>query len=69
MPVEQTWVLVHFTLQPGAEHTQDVPASFNAFAYVISGEADFGGGSRARAYAVTGDPLESEPDCVYIPQT
>jgi len=26
------------------------------------------GGSRARAYAVTGDPLESEPDCVYIPQ-
>ena len=27
------------------------------------------GGSRARAYAVTGDPLESEPDCVYIPGT
>lgn len=26
------------------------------------------GGSRARAYAVTGDPLESEPDCVYEPQ-
>jgi radical SAM protein with 4Fe4S-binding SPASM domain len=25
------------------------------------------GGSRARAYAVTGDPLASEPDCVYIP--
>ena len=25
------------------------------------------GGSRARAYAVTGDPLESEPDCVYVP--
>jgi len=25
------------------------------------------GGSRARAYAVTGDPLESEPDCVYEP--
>ena len=25
------------------------------------------GGSRARAYAVTGDPLESEPDCAYIP--
>jgi len=25
------------------------------------------GGSRARAYALTGDPLESEPDCVYIP--
>jgi radical SAM protein len=26
------------------------------------------GGSRARAYAVTGDPLESEPDCVYEPE-
>lgn len=26
------------------------------------------GGSRARAFAVTGDPLESEPDCVYIPR-
>lgn len=25
------------------------------------------GGSRARAYAVTGDPLEAEPDCVYRP--
>ena len=25
------------------------------------------GGSRARAYAVTGDALESEPDCVYVP--
>ena len=27
------------------------------------------GGSRARAYAVTGDPLETEPDCIYIPGT
>ncbi len=25
------------------------------------------GGSRARAYAVTGDPLESEPFCAYVP--
>ena len=25
------------------------------------------GGSRARAYAVTGDPLGSEPDCIYQP--
>ncbi len=25
------------------------------------------GGSRARAYAVTGDPLGSEPDCAYTP--
>jgi radical SAM protein len=27
------------------------------------------GGSRARAFAVTGDPLESEPDCVYLPES
>lgn len=25
------------------------------------------GGSRARAYAVTGDPLGAEPDCIYVP--
>lgn len=25
------------------------------------------GGSRARAFAVTGDPLGAEPDCVYVP--
>jgi radical SAM protein len=25
------------------------------------------GGSRARAYALTGDPLESDPDCAYMP--
>jgi radical SAM protein len=25
------------------------------------------GGSRARAFAVTGDPFASEPDCVYLP--
>lgn len=27
------------------------------------------GGSRARAYALTQDPLAAEPDCVYIPET
>ncbi len=26
------------------------------------------GGARARAYAVTGDALESDPSCIYIPQ-
>jgi len=26
------------------------------------------GGSRARAYAVTGDPMAAEPDCAYVPQ-
>ena len=25
------------------------------------------GGSRARAYAVTGDPMAAEPDCTYVP--
>ena len=28
----------------------------------------FCGGSRARAYALTGDFLEAEPDCVYVPK-
>ncbi len=28
---------------------------------------DICGGSRSRAFAVTGDPLGDEPDCVYIP--
>lgn len=28
---------------------------------------DVCGGSRARAYAVSGDPLGPEPDCVYVP--
>lgn len=35
------------------------------------GECEFRqicGGSRARAYAVTRDPLAAEPDCVYIPK-
>jgi AdoMet-dependent heme synthase len=27
------------------------------------------GGSRSRTYAVTGDYMESEPFCVYIPQS
>jgi radical SAM protein len=26
------------------------------------------GGSRARSYAVTGEPLAAEPDCAYVPQ-
>ena len=26
------------------------------------------GGSRARAYALTGDYLESEPNCLYVPR-
>jgi AdoMet-dependent heme synthase len=30
---------------------------------------DVCGGSRARAFAVTGDPLESEPFCVHVPRS
>jgi hypothetical protein len=33
---------LHFTLQPGGEHTQQVPRGWNAFAYVIDGELDLG---------------------------
>jgi radical SAM protein with 4Fe4S-binding SPASM domain len=29
---------------------------------------DWCGGSRARAYAWTGDPLESDPLCPYVPK-
>ena len=30
--------------------------------------ADLCGGSRARAYAATGDPLAEDPACPYVPQ-
>lgn len=36
----------------------------------ICGECEYRracGGSRARAYAVTGDPMAAEPDCAYVP--
>jgi AdoMet-dependent heme synthase len=36
------------------------------------GECEFRhvcGGSRARAYALTGDPLAAEPDCAYVPRS
>ncbi len=34
---------LHLKLAPGATHVQDVPGSFNAFAYVFRGEARFEG--------------------------
>jgi redox-sensitive bicupin YhaK (pirin superfamily) len=34
---------LHLTLQPGARHIQEIAASFNALAYVISGQAQFAG--------------------------
>jgi hypothetical protein len=33
---------LHLTLQPGAEHIQEVPRSENALAYVIEGEGEVG---------------------------
>jgi redox-sensitive bicupin YhaK (pirin superfamily) len=33
---------LHFTLEPGGVVTQPVPATFNVFAYVLSGEGRFG---------------------------
>jgi hypothetical protein len=33
---------LHFTIQPGGEHTQPVPAGDNALVYLISGEARVG---------------------------
>jgi quercetin 2,3-dioxygenase len=40
---------LHFKLAPGAKHTQDVPADFNAFAYVFRGQAGFEGVSKPKA--------------------
>jgi redox-sensitive bicupin YhaK (pirin superfamily) len=34
---------LHLTLQPGAEFEQPIPASQNAFAHVVEGEAEFDG--------------------------
>ncbi len=34
---------LHLTLQPGAEFDQPIPATHNAFAYVVEGEASFSG--------------------------
>lgn len=33
---------LHFTLQPGAQVLQPVPPEYNAFAYLIDGEGEFG---------------------------
>jgi redox-sensitive bicupin YhaK (pirin superfamily) len=39
---------LHFVLQPGAEVIQPVPADYNAFAYVVKGEGNFGEENFAR---------------------
>jgi quercetin 2,3-dioxygenase len=42
---------VHLTLEPGAEFTQEIPRSENAFAFVVEGEGLFGT-ARAGQYGV-----------------
>lgn len=39
---------LHLTLAPGARFTQPVPKTFNAFAYVVRGQAQFGDASPAQ---------------------
>ena len=54
---------LHFKLKPGGRIVQDVPAGFNAFAYVVEGEGVFGvdqkKGSRGQMlmFAQDGDAL------------
>jgi redox-sensitive bicupin YhaK (pirin superfamily) len=40
-------IYLHFTLKPGARVVQPVPAEYNAFAYVFSGEGQFGPDGKA----------------------
>lgn len=35
-------IYLHFTLQPGGRVVQQVPAEFNAFAFVVAGDGIFG---------------------------
>jgi hypothetical protein len=35
-------IYLHFTVKPGGRVTQNVPANYNAFAYVLAGEGRFG---------------------------
>lgn len=39
---------IHFIIQPGGAVLQPVPAGFNAFAYVVAGQASFGDGATAQ---------------------
>jgi redox-sensitive bicupin YhaK (pirin superfamily) len=41
-------VYLQLTLQPGAEHTQEIPKSENAFAFVIEGQGVLGGARAGR---------------------
>lgn len=54
---------LHLTVEPGATHVQEVPESFNAFAFVIRGEAQFSGqpevqgAGRVVVFAKDGDEI------------
>ncbi len=54
---------LHFVLKPGARIEQDVPRDYNAFAYVVAGEGEFGGKKAARGQMVT---FERDGDSVSI---
>jgi redox-sensitive bicupin YhaK (pirin superfamily) len=54
---------LHLVLKPGAKMVQDVPASYNAFAYVVDGEGEFGGKKAGRGQAVI---FERDGDSVSI---
>ena len=46
---------LHLTLEPGASHTQEIPKSENAFAFVVSGEGTFAGRAAGEAAVVVFD--------------
>lgn len=45
---------VHFTLQPKSEIEQQVPAEYNAFAYVVNGQGLFGSNRNTTTAAARG---------------
>jgi redox-sensitive bicupin YhaK (pirin superfamily) len=53
---------LHFILEPGASHVQQVPRSHNAMAWVVEGEASFGAasarGGELVVFAKDGDAVE-----------
>ncbi|WP_234708671.1 pirin-like C-terminal cupin domain-containing protein [Kamptonema sp. PCC 6506] len=41
-PTRESYILLYFTLQPGASVVQRVPKEYNAFAYLLDGSGLFG---------------------------
>jgi redox-sensitive bicupin YhaK (pirin superfamily) len=54
---------LHFVLKPGAKVVQEVPRDYNAFAYVVGGDAEFGDKNAGRGQVVI---LERDGDSVSI---